>query len=81
MANTAELLGRRMKVGKIIAYLEPLLHSDPPIPISIVADMTSEWWQEVAKQAGCGHRKPPSQQTRDEVVRNLWRRALNKNGK
>lgn len=73
--TSAEMLGRQMKAGKMANFIEPLLSSGD-IPISTVSDMTSEWWLEIAKRAGCGHRKPPSQQTRDLVVTKLWERAL-----
>lgn len=73
--NVHEMLGRQLKATKLANYIEPLLREKPGIPISIVEDMTTEWWREVARVAGV---KLPSEETRGEVVRLLWGRELSR---
>lgn len=80
--NVHEMLGRQLKATKLANYIEPLLREKPGIPISIVEDMTAEWWREVARAAGV---KPSnrangsqSEETRAEVVRMLWGRELSR---
>ena len=71
--NTYKMLARSMKAAKLANYIEPLLRTKPPIPISIVEDMDCAWWREVARRAQVN---PPSEETQAAVVRLLWEREL-----